>query len=163
MEKRHKTHIEGTKIICSCGWSRDSTEYTNKTIFGGEFYRFIEIAINDHIEVFNRNLEYTNYYPGAYLVDYRWNGKMNTETEVKCKDCGQSINDLGMNTIMPDNQWYELCCYTGVGTDAILCPNCMVKRASKLPGALVTYLAIDFGIHCVDGHSKNLYHMLSNQ
>jgi len=49
-----------------------------------------------------------------------------------CEDCGLPYKDFPLDTTIPDEQWAEI--HRGDG--GVLCANCMVKRASKLPGII---------------------------
>ena len=48
-------------------------------------------------------------------------------TMVGCRDCGLSYSEMGLDLVLPDQQWKHLC-----PEDAILCANCIVKRAEGL-------------------------------
>lgn len=46
--------------------------------------------------------------------------------EPKCLDCGLEYRKMGLDLVLPDQQWKKLCPENG-----ILCANCICKRASK--------------------------------
>lgn len=52
--------------------------------------------------------------------------------EVRCKDCGIRYSSLGLDLVLPDQQWNHIA--PGAG---ILCPNCICKRASHYGGTAV--------------------------
>ena len=52
--------------------------------------------------------------------------------KVSCCDCGLAYSDFGLDTTIPDHQWKAI---TQDGCN-ILCASCIVKRASRLPGAI---------------------------
>jgi len=66
--------------------------------------------------------------------------------EIKCRDCGLSYDDFGLDTFLPREQWLsilkpeekEINKYTNV----VLCANCMVKRGSKIDGIIGTAMAL---------------------
>ena len=45
---------------------------------------------------------------------------------VACRDCGVPYSGLGLDLVLPDQQWKKICPEGG-----ILCPNCICKRAAK--------------------------------
>lgn len=48
---------------------------------------------------------------------------------VRCRDCGVPYSELGLDLVLPDQQWKAICPEGG-----ILCPNCIAKRASEVGG-----------------------------
>jgi hypothetical protein len=60
--------------------------------------------------------------------------------KVKCQDCGIPYAELGLDLVLPDEQWLKIC---PEGEGNILCANCIVKRAEKLEGATVVKATID--------------------
>ncbi len=58
-----------------------------------------------------------------------------------CKDCGLAYDDYGGDTTLPNNQWSDI---TKKDDASILCANCMVKRASELPGFIAARMVFDF-------------------
>jgi hypothetical protein len=48
---------------------------------------------------------------------------------LECQDCGILYSDMGLDLVLPDQQWKIICPEGG-----ILCANCICKRASKLGG-----------------------------
>lgn len=60
--------------------------------------------------------------------------------EVTCRDCGMLYGgEDWLDTVLPDTQWHALAPEGGV-----LCANCIVKRASRLPYAIVLWTRIIF-------------------
>ena len=64
--------------------------------------------------------------------------KKKKKKEVKCIDCGIPYRKLGLDLVLPDQQWKVLCPEGG-----ILCANCICKRAEKLKGSTVILAWID--------------------
>lgn len=58
--------------------------------------------------------------------------------EAKCIDCGIPYRKLGLDLVLPDQQWKVLCPEGG-----ILCANCICKRAKKLKGSTCIQAWID--------------------
>lgn len=57
----------------------------------------------------------------------------------KCDDCGLPYEEFGIDTTLPNNQWSLI--YTeGYG---LLCANCIVKRAAKIPGIIAARMILD--------------------
>jgi hypothetical protein len=63
----------------------------------------------------------------------------------RCKDCGIPYGEMGIDLILPDQQWKHVC-----PDDGILCANCICKRVSKMRGTTVIYAWIDCIEHSVD-------------
>ncbi len=59
---------------------------------------------------------------------------------VKCLDCGLPYEELGLDLVLPDEQWLLI---HPEGLHGILCANCIVKRAEKLKGATVVFASIN--------------------
>lgn len=53
-------------------------------------------------------------------------------SKVKCKDCGIEYQTLGLDLVLPDQQWKVIC-----PEDGILCANCICKRAAQYGGTAV--------------------------
>jgi len=51
---------------------------------------------------------------------------------VSCHDCGIPYSELGLDMVLPDQQWRKIAPGCGV-----LCPNCICKRAAKINGTVV--------------------------
>ena len=51
---------------------------------------------------------------------------------ITCIDCGMEYADMGLDLVLPDQQWKIIC-----PEDGILCANCICKRASKVDGTVV--------------------------
>lgn len=58
--------------------------------------------------------------------------------KAKCIDCGMDYEEMGLDLILPDQQWKVICPENG-----ILCANCMCKRASKNGSATIIQSWID--------------------
>ena len=56
-----------------------------------------------------------------------------------CMDCGLPYKDFPLDTTLPDHQWLMIHDNEG----GILCANCIVKRASKLPGIIAVRAVFD--------------------
>jgi len=56
----------------------------------------------------------------------------------ECRDCLLPYINFDLDTTLPDDQWREV----SKGVD-LLCANCIVKRASKLPGVVATRMVIE--------------------
>lgn len=52
--------------------------------------------------------------------------------EAKCLDCGLSYDEFGMDLLLPRYQWLMI----HPAEDGLLCALCIVRRASKITGAL---------------------------
>ena len=44
----------------------------------------------------------------------------------KCTDCGLSYSELGVDLVLPDQQWKRI-----APEDGVLCANCICKRVRK--------------------------------
>lgn len=53
-------------------------------------------------------------------------------SQVKCKDCGLPYSEMGLDLVLPDQQWNYL-----VPEGGILCANCICKRAAHFGGTVV--------------------------
>lgn len=58
--------------------------------------------------------------------------------KVICKDCGISYKGMGIDLVLPKEQWNFIC-----PTNGILCANCICKRIAKLEGSTVILAWID--------------------
>jgi hypothetical protein len=72
------------------------------------------------------------------------------ETVAYCLDCGVEYRTLGLDIILPDQQWNVICPENG-----ILCANCICKRAAKFGGtSILAWIdSIDYAL--VPGHWQN--------
>lgn len=52
--------------------------------------------------------------------------------DVRCNDCGALYRGLGLDLVLPDQQWKAICPEGG-----ILCANCICKRADEHGGTCV--------------------------
>lgn len=61
--------------------------------------------------------------------------------QARCLDCGMPYNNvMKLDLVLPRVQWLEV----HPGDGGVLCANCIVKRASKMPGALSVSATIVF-------------------
>lgn len=51
---------------------------------------------------------------------------------IACQDCGAEYRYLGLDLVLPDQQWDVICPEGG-----ILCANCICKRAAKFGGTAI--------------------------
>lgn len=70
-----------------------------------------------------------------------------------CKDCGISYLELGLDMVLPDQQWNHIF----PEKTGILCPNCICKRASQFGGtAVLAWIdQIDYSIQKGDYTSED--------
>lgn len=59
--------------------------------------------------------------------------------EAECIDCGKRYNNFKLDVTLPDEQWLLICPDRG----GILCANCIVERASKLPNVITIRAQLD--------------------
>lgn len=59
-----------------------------------------------------------------------------------CMDCGLPYASFGIDTTLPDDQWLMI--NRKGGFNGLLCANCMVRRASKLPGIIAARMTLEF-------------------
>ena len=59
--------------------------------------------------------------------------------ELRCLDCRIPYSQLGLDLMLPDEQWLLI---HPDGLGGILCANCMMKRAEKLKHATVVLASI---------------------
>ena len=58
---------------------------------------------------------------------------MNVATDsIRCLDCGVAYSTLGLDLVLPDQQWRAIC-----PENRILCGNCICKRAAKFGGTVI--------------------------
>ena len=58
----------------------------------------------------------------------------------ECLDCGTPYVELGLDLVLPDEQWLMI---HPEGLHDILCASCMMIRAERLDGATVVIAKID--------------------
>lgn len=61
----------------------------------------------------------------------------------KCEDCGLKYENFGLDTVLSDEQWAMICPGPD-GEGVLLCSNCIIKRASFLPGIIVGKMVLRF-------------------
>ena len=59
---------------------------------------------------------------------------------LRCLDCGTPYSELGLDLMLPDDQWLLI---HPDGMGGILCASCIVKRAEKLTNGTVVLAEID--------------------
>ena len=63
------------------------------------------------------------------------------EKKVVCYDCGMDYGGADwIDTVLPNEQWKTIF----PEENGILCANCIVKRASKLDGIIITKMILVF-------------------
>jgi hypothetical protein len=62
------------------------------------------------------------------------------EIVCKCEDCGTPYSELGLDLVLPDEQWLLI---HPDGLGGILCASCMMIRAERLDGSTVVLAKID--------------------
>ncbi len=74
-----------------------------------------------------------------------WDRKEEEGMKVCCYDCGRPYESFDLDVIVPNGQWKKICPvpYDGEGGGGLLCPDCIVKRGSKIPGVTVAHLIFD--------------------
>jgi hypothetical protein len=79
---------------------------------------------------------------------------------VDCYDCGREY-PFGLDMTFPFEQWKMV---SPTGDDGgILCPSCMVDRASKLPGAIVVRAQVQFGDAAFDAMTDSAEGVLERE
>lgn len=58
----------------------------------------------------------------------------------QCMDCQKPYEEFGLDTTLPDEQWATI----HPGRDGLLCANCIVARAAKLPHAYAVRATIAY-------------------
>lgn len=62
-----------------------------------------------------------------------------------CLDCGLPYSEFQLDLLLPRAQWLEI----HPAEHGLLCAQCMVRRASRLPGASVIHAVIEISpCHC---------------
>ena len=57
-----------------------------------------------------------------------------------CKDCELPYQEFGIDTTLPDEQWLMI---HPEGFGGLLCANCIVNRASHLPGIIAARMRLE--------------------
>jgi len=60
----------------------------------------------------------------------------------QCMDCDLAYSNFPLDMMLPDEQWLMI---HPEGLDGLLCAQCIVSRAAKLPHATVVMARIDLG------------------
>ena len=60
--------------------------------------------------------------------------------ECKCMDCGLDYSEFGVDFTFPHEEWTQI----NPEENGILCANCMIIRASKLPGIIAVRGYMEF-------------------
>jgi len=61
---------------------------------------------------------------------------------LRCYDCGLPYRSFPLDVVLPDEQWNAISPTGGHG--CVLCAQCIVHRAAKLPGATVVHVTIEY-------------------
>lgn len=61
-----------------------------------------------------------------------------TTSDAACMDCGRPYAEFPLDVLLPRHQWLDIHPADG----GVLCPNCLVARAAKLPGAVAVHAVI---------------------
>jgi predicted nucleic acid-binding Zn-ribbon protein len=64
----------------------------------------------------------------------------NDPLKPNCLDCGKPYEDFPMDVVLSDEQWQMI----HPDKNGLLCADCIVKRASRLPGAYIVRMIIEF-------------------
>jgi hypothetical protein len=59
--------------------------------------------------------------------------------KAECMDCKKLYEEFGMDMLFPRGQWLEI----NPDDDGLLCCQCMINRACKIPGAIVVHSVIE--------------------
>ena len=73
---------------------------------------------------------------------------------LKCEDCSLPYKDFPLDTTIPNGQWLDI--HPERDGGGILCANCMIKRASKLPGIIAARMVFEFKPHILNQTDNNL-------
>lgn len=65
------------------------------------------------------------------------------ERAVECLDCGRPYSEFGMDTHLPHSQWSLI----HPDINGVICAQCIINRASKIPGATVAHILIELTPH----------------
>jgi Zn finger protein HypA/HybF involved in hydrogenase expression len=57
---------------------------------------------------------------------------------LKCEDCGLPYTEFALDTTIPNSEW------DAIDGNGVLCANCIVKRASLLPGIIAARMTFEF-------------------
>jgi hypothetical protein len=74
-------------------------------------------------------------------VEYQEPETENDPPRAFCRDCGKPYRDFKLDTTLPDEQWLLI---HPEGNGGLLCANCMVRRAAKLPGIIAARMVLEF-------------------
>lgn len=56
-----------------------------------------------------------------------------------CYDCGLPYKEFGLDVILPRSQWLVVC----PEENALLCAQCIINRASKIPSISVVHATLE--------------------
>uniref|UniRef100_A0A6H1ZHP6 Uncharacterized protein n=2 Tax=viral metagenome TaxID=1070528 RepID=A0A6H1ZHP6_9ZZZZ len=73
---------------------------------------------------------------------------------LKCEDCVLPYKDFPLDTTIPNGQWLDI--HPERDGGGVLCANCMIKRASKLPGVIAARMVFEFKPHILNQTDNNL-------
>jgi hypothetical protein len=76
------------------------------------------------------------------LSDYNWYNQLEDMMMeiLGCLDCGTPYSEMGLDLVLPDEQWLKI---HPEGLHGILCASCIMKRAEKIKGSTVVLARID--------------------
>lgn len=63
-----------------------------------------------------------------------------TPPPATCLDCGLPYYEFGADTVLQRSQWLLI----HPAEDGLLCANCIIQRASKIPGFISGVLVLEF-------------------
>jgi len=67
-------------------------------------------------------------------------GREGVDVIAACQDCGLPYSEFGLDTTLPNLQWSLV---QKEGDEGLLCANCIVKRASHLPGIIAARMVLE--------------------
>ncbi len=57
---------------------------------------------------------------------------------IKCEDCGLPYTMFGLDMTLPNAQWERV-----ANESKLLCANCILIRASKIPGVIAARMVLE--------------------
>jgi len=66
---------------------------------------------------------------------------MSEDNKLRCFGCGKPYDEFPLDVVLPDEQW-ELVSGRTDGS-GVLCANCILERAAKLPGITVAMMVLE--------------------
>jgi len=77
--------------------------------------------------------EWTSFSPPIFYMENDSKKKVSNIEVTRCGDCGLPYSEMGLDLVLPDQQWNKLF----PEKYGILCANCICKRAKRLGGTVV--------------------------